>query len=143
MLGKATVQRWLTTVMLWAHVASAAWWVLACVIMALAGAVLGMDSAEGREFIEGRAPVQSGQSVAAAVVLMTGIVNIYGAGEARRFRFSPAFVRVLAIKIVLYGMMFAALRAAVSWTAESAHRGGGARASGGAEGSRRWPRRSP
>ena len=106
---------WLTTVMLWAHVASAAWWVLACVIMALAGAVLGMDTVEGREFVMRVVPrFNQANTVAAAVVLMTGIVNIYGAGEARRFRFSPAFVRVLAIKIVLYGMMFAALRAAVS-----------------------------
>jgi hypothetical protein len=109
--GRAKVS-WLTTVMLWTHVASAAWWVLACTIMALAGAVLGMDTVEGREFVVRVVPgFNRANTVAAAVLLMTGMINIYAAGMARRFHFPPPFVRVLAIKIVLYVMMLTALRA--------------------------------
>jgi hypothetical protein len=74
-----------------------------------------MDSAEGREFVVRVVPkFNRANSAAAAVLLITGVVNIYGAGEDRRFHFPSAFVGVLAIKIVLYVMMFAALRAAVS-----------------------------
>lgn len=101
--------------MLWAHVMSASWWVLACVTMALVGAVLDTDSVEGREFVVRVVPkFNYANSAAAAVLLMTGLVNLYGAGEDRRFHFPPAFFRVLAIKVVLYVMMFAALRASVS-----------------------------
>lgn len=135
--GKAIVS-WLTTVMLWAHVVSAAWWVLACVTMALVGTVLGIDSVEGREFVVRVVPkFNRANSAAAAVLLLTGLVNIYGAGAERRFHFPPAFGRVLAIKIVLYMMMFAALRASVSVERQLLAQAGGRASPGEAAGSGR------
>jgi hypothetical protein len=127
----AVIMSWLTTVMLWAHVVSASWWVLACVIMALAGTVMNIDSVEGRGFVIRVVPkFNRANSAAAAVLLMTGLVNIYGAGVDRRFHFPPAFVRVLAIKIVLYLIMFAALRVSVNVERRLIAQAGGGASSG-------------
>jgi hypothetical protein len=105
----------LVTVMLWAHVASASWWILASFTMALAGAVLSADSVEGREFIVRVVPkLNWANNAAALTVLVTGLVNLYGAGRNRGFDFPTSFVRVLAVKIVLYAAMFAMLRASIS-----------------------------
>ena len=106
---------WLRAVILWGHVVSASWWVLACLTMALVGAVLDTDSAEGREFVLRVVPkFNRTNTVAAAVLLLTGLVNLFEVGRPRGFAFPPAFTRVLAAKVALYVMMFAALRASLS-----------------------------
>jgi hypothetical protein len=105
----------LVTVMLWAHVASASWWILTSFTIAVASAVLSADSVEGREFIVRVVPkLNWANSAAALTVLATGLVNLYGAGRNRGFDFPASFVRVLAVKIVLYAAMFAMLRASIS-----------------------------
>jgi len=101
---------WLTTGALWLHVAGGAWWVLTCVTMALAGAVVNPDSAEGRAFMSRVVPgLNRANAVAAALLLATGIINISAAGARRHFNFPPAFTRVLAVKLGLYALMAAAL----------------------------------
>jgi putative copper export protein len=106
---------WLGEVVLWTHVVSASWWVLACTTMALVGAVLSTESAEGREFVVRVVPKFNRANVAAAAaLLLTGMVNIYDIGKRRGFEFSRPFVHVLAIKVVLFAMMLAALRASLT-----------------------------
>jgi putative copper export protein len=99
---------------LWLHVAAASWWVLTCVTMAMAGAVMNADSAEAREFASRVAPrFNRANVVAAGLLLLTGVINLFGAGTRRRFDFSIMFTRILAVKLGLYAMMVAALMASL------------------------------
>ncbi len=101
---------WLTTGALWLHVIAGSWWVLACVTMAVAGGVVNADSTEGREFIERVVPgLNLTNAVAAALLLATGIVNLYVASARRRFALPSAFTQVMAVKLGLYALMVAAL----------------------------------
>jgi len=105
---------WLITAALWVHVVSASWWILACVTMAVAGAVVGAESAEGQEFIARVVPkLNQANAVAAAALVVTGVVNLVVAGKPRGFSFPPSFVRVLSIKVALYVAMAAALWASL------------------------------
>ncbi len=105
---------WLLTACLWTHVAVASWWVIASIVVALAGAVMSGQSAEGREFAVRVVPkFNRANMAAAAILLVTGLVNLLGAGARRDFHFSTDFSRVLAIKIGLYVLMIAALTASL------------------------------
>ncbi len=105
---------WLTSGALWLHVIAGSWWVLASVTMAVAGGVVNADSTEGREFVERVVPgLNLSNALAAALMVASGVVNLYGAGVRRRFDFPAAFTRVLAVKLGLYALMVAALLA--SW----------------------------
>jgi hypothetical protein len=101
---------WLSTAVLWVHVFSAAWWILACVTMAVGGAVVGTESVEGREFMVRVVPrLNQANALAAATLLLTGVVNLVIVGEHRRFSYPSSFMRVLSIKLALYLLMVAAL----------------------------------
>ncbi len=105
---------WLTTGALWLHVIAGSWWVLASVTMAVAGGVLNADSTEGREFVRRVVPALNlTNALAAALLLATGLVNLYAAGARGRFDFPSAFTRVLAVKLGLYALMVAALIASL------------------------------
>jgi uncharacterized membrane protein len=103
---------WFLTVCLWLHVAAGSWWVLASVTMAVAGAVVSAESGEGREFVVRVVPkFNRANAAAAALLLATGVVNVFGAGARRHFAFPAAFTDVLAVKVGLYVLMVAALMA--------------------------------
>jgi hypothetical protein len=105
---------WFLTACLWLHVAAGSWWILTSVTIAVAGAVVSPQSAEGREFGLRVVPkLNRVNAGAAAILLTTGIVNIIGAARDRRFNFSPAFTRTLAVKAGLYVVMLAALIASM------------------------------
>jgi hypothetical protein len=88
--------------------------VLTCVTMALAGAMVNADSAEGRAFAVRVVPgLNRANAVVAALLLATGMVNLFAAGARRHFNFPPAFSRVLAVKLGLYSLMTAALMASL------------------------------
>src|SRR5579883_2873469 len=100
------------TLALWLHVAAASWWILASVTIAVGAAAVGSEGVEGREFMTRVVPRLNGaNAAAAAIVLPTGVINIYAAGARRRFHFSPAFTWILAAKAGLYVVMAAALMA--------------------------------
>ena len=81
------------------HVVSASWWILACVTMAVAGAVVVAESAEGQEFIARVVPkLNQANAVAAAALVVTGVMNLVAVGKPRGFSFPASFVRVLSIK---------------------------------------------
>jgi hypothetical protein len=103
----------LQTVILWIHALAGAGWVAACVCFVIAGLVLSAGGDEQRDFALGAAPRIVRFSLAAALVLVfTGAVNLILAGVVRNFRFSSEFGRILGIKVVLFVVMFIALR----WT---------------------------
>jgi hypothetical protein len=105
---------WLTTGALWLHVAVASWWVLTCVTMAMAGAVMNAESMEGKEFVLRVVPRLNRANVgAAALLLVTGVINLFAAGARRRFDFSTMFARILAVKLGLYSLMVMALVASL------------------------------
>lgn len=100
---------------MWAHVVCASWWVLASATMALVGAVLSAQTAEGRAFAVRVVPkFNRVNAAAAATLLLTGMVNIYEVGRRRNFEFSRSFVHVLAAKIALFALMLLALKASLS-----------------------------
>ena len=91
---------------LWTHAAAGAIWVGACACFVIGGLALSAGSIEQRNFVERAAPkIDTLGLVAAAVLLVTGMINLTTAGVARRFAFSTAFMTVLAIKIALFIVM--------------------------------------
>ncbi len=106
---------WLSTAVLWVHVVCASWWILACVTMAVAGAVVGTESVEGREFMVRVVPkLNQANALAAATLLLTGVINLMMVGGQRGFSYPSSFVRVLSIKLALYLLMVAALWACLT-----------------------------
>jgi hypothetical protein len=102
----------LRTTILWIHAISGAAWVAACGCFVIAGLALETGSEEQRSFVARVAPkIDRMMIAAAALVLVTGAVNLVLAGVARRFHFSAAFAIVLGIKIVLFIVMTLALGA--------------------------------
>ena len=94
------------TVILWIHAACGAIWVGACACFVIAGLALAAGSDEQRNFIVSAAPkIDVLGMVAAALLLITGFINLMTAGISRRFVFSTAFTTVLAIKIALFIVM--------------------------------------
>jgi hypothetical protein len=101
----------LQTVILWIHALAGAGWVAACVCFVIAGLVLSAGGEEQRDFALGAAPRIVGFSlVAALLLLITGAVNLALAGLVRSFRFSRVFGGILGLKVVLFTVMFLALR---------------------------------
>jgi hypothetical protein len=103
---------WFLTACLWLHVAGASWWILTSITLALVGGVISVESVEGKELLSRVVPgLNRANAVAAIILLATGLVNIFSAGERRNFGFTPAFDWILGAKVVLYGLMVAALTA--------------------------------
>jgi putative copper export protein len=91
---------------LWTHAAAGAIWVGACACFVIAGLALTAGSVEQRNFATNAAPkIDLLGLVAAAVLLVTGLINLTTAGISRRFAFSTAFMTVLAIKVTLFVAM--------------------------------------
>ncbi|MGH7905805.1 MAG: hypothetical protein ACREP6_04180 [Candidatus Binataceae bacterium] len=95
---------------LWIHVSFGALWIGGSASFALAAAVLEKGGAERREFaIRAALPINRLNIVAAIVVILSGIANIYFAGRLRNYDFAPAFTHLLEAKIGIYILMVLAL----------------------------------
>ncbi|GEM_PF-6656779 len=71
---------------------------------------MGAEGVEGKDFMLRVVPkFNRVNAFAAALLLGTGIVNIFNAAQRRHFVLSRDFTRILEMKIVLYIMMAAAL----------------------------------
>lgn len=98
---------------LWLHVAGGAIWIGACLCFVLAAAVLDAESGERSEFAIRAAPAINRIGLVAAItVILTGLGNLWVAGQARSYRFGPEFVHLLQIKLALYAIMALATWAA-------------------------------
>lgn len=101
------------TAILWIHATAGAVWIGACACFVIAGLALTPGSAEQRNLAVSAAPkIDRLAMLAAALLFLTGLVNLAQAGISRRFAFSTAFVTVLAVKIGL----FIAMIAVMSWS---------------------------
>jgi hypothetical protein len=90
----------------------------------LAASALNRESGEWRDFALKVAPrINRINLVMASAIPLTGLGNLYFAGRAHGFNFTPQFIGVLSAKVVLFLAMAAALTAA--WTAEAAMRSPG------------------
>jgi hypothetical protein len=117
------------SVVLWIHVLCGVVWVGTCASFLLAISALTAESAEWREFALRTAPrINRINIVPALVVPMTGAGNLFSAAIMRKTPFPPAFVGIVAIKVVLFfimGVMLAAAFAAERKMRESFNEGGG------------------
>ncbi len=101
------------SVVLWIHVLCGVVWVGTCASFLLAISALTAESAEWREFALRTAPrINRINIVPALVVPMTGAGNLFSAALMRRTPFPPAFVGIVAIKVVIFFVMGAMLAAA-------------------------------
>jgi putative copper export protein len=104
----------LATTILWIHATAGALWIGACACFVIAGLALTPGSDEHRNFVIRSAPkIDRLAMLAAALLLLTGLVNLFDATISRRFSFSTAFTTVLAIKILLYMAMLATMRSSM------------------------------
>ncbi|MGH7781303.1 MAG: hypothetical protein ACREQR_15925 [Candidatus Binataceae bacterium] len=103
----------LQNTILWIHALAGGAWVTACVCFVVAGLAIAAGSEEQVNFALRAAPKIDGFNLAAAaVVLVTGGINLAFAGVVRNFNFSAQFGIVLAVKVLLFiGMALAMGRA--------------------------------
>ena len=101
------------SVVLWIHVLCGVVWVGTCASFLLAISAMTAESAEWREFAMRAAPrINRINAVAALVVPMTGAGNLFSAALMRKAPFPPAFIGIVAIKVVLFFIMGVMLAAA-------------------------------
>jgi len=111
------------SVVLWIHVLCGVMWVGTCASFLLAASAMSAESDEWRDFALRAAPrINRINVVPALVVPMTGAGNLFSAALMRRSPFPPAFVGIVAIKVVLFFIMGITL--AASFAAEHAMREG-------------------
>jgi putative copper export protein len=104
----------LTTSILWIHATAGALWIGACACFVIAGLALTPGSDEHRNFVARSAPkIDHLAMLAAALLFLTGLVNLVQAAISRHFAFSTAFTTVLAIKILLFIAMLATMRSSM------------------------------
>jgi len=104
----------MTTTILWIHATAGALWIGACACFVIAGLALTPGSEEHRNFVIRSAPkIDRLAMLAAALLFLTGLVNLYEAALSRQFSFSTAFTTVLAIKIILFVAMLATMRSSM------------------------------
>jgi hypothetical protein len=108
----------LRSTILWIHALAGGAWVTACVCFVIAGLAIAAGSEEQLNFALRAAPKIDGFNLAAAaVVLVSGAINLTLAALARNFNFSPQFAIILAVKVVLFIAMAIALGRALRITA--------------------------
>ena len=108
----------MTTAILWIHATAGALWIGACACFVIAALALTPGTNEHRNFVVRSAPkIDRLAILAAALLLLTGLVNLAQAAISRQFAFSTAFTTVLAIKIVLYVAMLAIMRSSMKTAA--------------------------
>lgn len=100
----------LRTTVLWIHALAGGSWIAACACFAIAGLAIAAGSEEQRRFAIRAAPaIDRFNLIAASILLITGIANIFLAGIAKGFRFSTQFRIILSIKVMLFLGMAVAL----------------------------------
>ena len=104
----------MTTAILWIHATAGALWIGACACFVIAGLALTPGSDEHKNFVVRSAPkIDRLAMLAAALLLLTGLVNLAQAAISRQFAFSTAFTTVLAIKILIFIAMLATMRSSM------------------------------
>ncbi len=106
------------TVILWIHALSGAAWVAACGCFVIAGLAIVAGGEEQANFALIAAPkIDAFNLIAAAILLVTGGINLALAGITRNFRFSGQFGLILGAKVILFIAMALAMGRAMRITA--------------------------
>lgn len=101
------------SVVLWVHVLCGVIWVGTSASFLLAISAMTAESAEWRDFaLRAAPPINRINVVAALIIPMTGAGNLFSAALMRRSPFPPAFVGIVAIKVVIFFVMGVTLAAA-------------------------------
>ena len=101
------------SVVLWVHVLCGVIWIGTSASFLLAVSAMTPESAEWRDFaVRAVPPINRINVVAALIIPMTGAGNLFSAALMRRSPFPPAFVGIVAIKVVLFFVMGVMLAAA-------------------------------
>ena len=104
----------MTTTILWIHATAGALWIGACACFVIAGLALTPGSDEHRNFVVRTAPkIDHLAMFAAALLFLTGLLNLARAAISRQFAFSTGFTTVLAIKILLFIAMLVTMRSSM------------------------------
>jgi uncharacterized membrane protein len=99
---------------LWLHVLCGVTWVGTSAAFVLAASSMAVETEEWKEFALHAAPrINRINLVAAAIIPLSGIGNLFGAAMTRKGPFPPAFVGILSLKVVIYFVMAILLSAAV------------------------------
>jgi uncharacterized membrane protein len=116
------------SVVLWIHVLCGVVWIGTCASFLLAASAITVESNEWREFALRAVPrINRINVVPALLVPMTGAGNLFSAALTRRSPFPPAFIGIVALKVVLF--FFMGLMLAASFAAERSMRQGFAESS--------------
>jgi uncharacterized membrane protein len=96
----------LSSAVLWFHVLCGVSWIGAAASFVLATAALGAQNRELRDFAMRVSPrINRLCFVCAFLIPITGLANLVFAAQARDFRLPPEFVRIVAVKLVLFALM--------------------------------------
>jgi uncharacterized membrane protein len=96
----------LSSVVLWLHVLCGVSWVGAAASFVLATAALGAQSRELRDFAVCVSPRINRLCCGCAILIpITGVANLVFAAQARNFQLPPEFVRIVAVKLLLFALM--------------------------------------
>jgi hypothetical protein len=93
----------LWTIFLWIHASAGAIWATASACFVIAGLALAPNSVEQRNFVnKAAAAIERIGLLAAATLLVTGLINLFTVATFRGFALPTQFVVVLSIKILLF-----------------------------------------
>ena len=108
----------MTTTILWIHATAGALWIGACACFVIAALALTPGTDDHQNFATRSAPkIDRLAILAAALLLLTGLINLAQAAISRHFTFSTAFTTILAIKILLYIAMLTTMRSSMKTNA--------------------------
>jgi hypothetical protein len=99
----------ISAIVLWVHVLAGVIWIAAALTFSLAAIATERGSRERLEFFKrGARPLAVLGLVAAATIVVSGVLNVWFVGRRRDFVFATGFKMVLASKVALYiGMCLA------------------------------------
>jgi uncharacterized membrane protein len=97
---------WLSSAVLWVHVLCGVSWVGAAASFVLATAALDAQNRELRDFAIRVAPRINQLCFGCAILIpITGVANLFFAAQARGSQLPPEFVRIVAVKLMLFALM--------------------------------------
>jgi uncharacterized membrane protein len=103
----------LRTALLWLHVLSAVLWIGSSACVAIAAIAASSNREESFELNRVIARLNRLNFLAAMVVGLAGLLNLFLLANLRGFRFSPNFSAILALKVILYLLMLSILASAL------------------------------
>ena len=103
----------LRTALLWLHVLAAMLWIGSSTCIAIAAIFVSSNPEEAHDFSSVLPRLNRLNLSAATVVGLAGLLSFLLLAVVRGYRFSPDFTAILALKVILFTLMYSLLSAAV------------------------------